>query len=163
MLFKYQTKIYFWIPDHVFQLSEPRAQHCSISLSVSTMILTGGDIYGFEKSVTEYDVDLFMGGSVLGDPLEKTISRQLPPMLKGRSMHACGRFVLLHCFTRSVVVTLFTWSVVVILLCGIIEAQPTHEQSDILGKHSFCSRATNKGQSRALMNVCRDQTIEYDL
>ena len=63
------------------------------------MILTGGDIYGFEKSVTEYDVDLFLGGSILGDPLEKTISRQLPPMLKGRSMHACGRFVLLHCFT----------------------------------------------------------------
>ena len=88
------------------------------------MILTGGDIYGFEKSVTEYDLDLFLGGSILGDPLEKTISRQLPPMLKGRSMHACGRFVLLHCFTRSVVV---------IILCGVIEAQPTHDQSDILG------------------------------
>ena len=83
------------------------------------MILTGGDIYGFEKSVTEYDLDLFLGGSILGDPFEKTISRQLPPMLKGRSMHACGRVVLLHCFTRSVV--------------GIIEAQPTHDQSDILG------------------------------
>ena len=45
------------------------------------MILTGGDIYGFETSVTEYS-----------NLLENPISRQLPPLLKGRSMHACGRF-----------------------------------------------------------------------
>ena len=44
------------------------------------MILTGGDIYGFETSVTEYS-----------NLLENSISRQLPPLLKGRSMHACGR------------------------------------------------------------------------
>ena len=86
-----------WFSDLVTQLSEPRAQHCSISISTSTMILTGGDIYGYETSVTEYS-NLFKGGNMRSCSLLEdsnisgdAISKQLPPLLKGRSMHACGR------------------------------------------------------------------------
>ena len=60
------------------------------------MILTGGDIYGYETSVTEYSnlqggntrsCSLLEDWNISGD----AISKQLPPLLKGRSMHACGR------------------------------------------------------------------------
>ena len=61
------------------------------------MILTGGDIYGHETSVTEYS-NLFQGGNTRSCSLLEDwnisgddISKQLPPLLKGRSMHACGR------------------------------------------------------------------------
>jgi len=65
-----------------FSLEEPRAQHCSIQVNVSTLVVTGG-AYGSESSVVEYSN---LDGQVT--------RRELAPLETGRWEHACASYTV---------------------------------------------------------------------
>ena len=64
-----------------FSLQHNRWDHCSIQTSPNTIILTGGEYTGTQSLVTEYS------GLDAG---EEVTSRELPPLLHPRFLHACG-------------------------------------------------------------------------